>query len=260
MDPIHGDDPLQDVSQATQEPSSEGLISAPESTPAETPHDFVRIRRSHLYSVLVPLAFVTGLAVGFLFWGRAKTVPVTSPTVDETASQEPIRVSVSLDDDPSFGPPTAPITIVEFSDFNCPYCKKWQAETFYPLMAAYPDQIHFVYRDFPITSQESFVAAQAANCAAEQIDYWDYHDALMTGDLGLGREAYTQYADLLGMDQMELLACIDSKRYAGEVEADARYAASLGVSGTPTFFINGIPLVGAQPLAQFSQIIDAELR
>src|SRR3990172_4837897 len=194
MDPVHVDDTLQDVSQLAPGPASEGLTPAPESPPAETPHNFVRIRRSHLYAVLVPLAFVTGLAVGFLFWGRAKTVPVTSPSVAETAGQE------------------------------------------------------------------SFVAAQAANCAAEQGDYWDYHGALMTGELGLGREAYTQYADLLGMDQMELLACIDSKRYAGEVEADARYAASLGVSGTPTFFINGIPLVGAQPLAQFSQIIDAELR
>jgi len=259
MDPVHVDDTLQDVSQLAPGPASEGLTPAPESPPAETPHNFVRIRRSHLYAVLVPLAFVTGLAVGFLFWGRAKTVPVTSPSVAETAGQEPIRVSVSLDDDPSFGPPTAPITIVEFSDFNCPYCRKWHAETFYQLIAAYPDMIHFVYRDFPITSPESFIAAQAANCAGEQGGYWKFHDALLTGELGLGREAYGQYADLLGIDSLALLACVDAERYADEVEADARYAASLGVTGTPTFFINGIPLVGAQALPQFAQIIDTEL-
>src|SRR3972149_3336795 len=134
MAPIQVDDPLQDVPQPAPGLAAEGLTPAPESPPAQPPHNFVRIRRSHLYAVLVPLAFVTGLAVGFLFWGRAKTVPVTSPSVAETAGQEPIRVSVSLDDDPSFGPPTAPITIVEFSDFNCPYCRKWQGGTLYPPM------------------------------------------------------------------------------------------------------------------------------
>jgi protein-disulfide isomerase len=222
--------------------------------------EFVRIKRTHLYLALVPVAFVTGLALGFVFWGRDRADATVSPPLEESVGQQPVRVDVSLDDDPSFGPASAPITIVEFSDFNCPYCKKWQVETFHPLLEAYPDQIHFVYRDFPITSQESFIAAEAANCAGEQGAYWRFHDSLLTGDLGLGREAYSHYADLLGIDSQALLACVDSERYADEVEADARYAASLGVSGTPTFFINGIPLVGAQPLSQFTQVIDSELR
>jgi protein-disulfide isomerase len=222
--------------------------------------EFVRIKRTHLYVALVPLAFVTGLALGFVFWGRGQSAVHGTAALDESVGQQPIRVNVSVDDDPSLGPASAPITIIEFSDFHCPYCKKWQAETFYPLLQAYPDQIHFVYRDFPITSAESFVAAQAADCAGEQGAYWKFHDALLTGELGLGREAYTKYADLLGIDAEALLSCVDSERYADEVEADARYAASLGVNGTPTFFINGIPLVGAQPLQQFSQIIDSELQ
>jgi protein-disulfide isomerase len=256
-------DPNEDAPENPPEPPPEGQSpAAPELAGADSDGEFVRIKRTHLYMALIPLAFVAGLALGFVFWGRDLGASSPPAAVDESLgqAQQPVRVDVSLDDDPSFGPTTAPITIVEFSDFNCPYCKKWQVETFYPLIQAYPDQIHFVYRDFPITSQESFIAAQAANCAGEQGAYWRFHDELLTGDLGLGREAYSQYADLIGIDAQALLACVDSERYADEVEADARYAASLGVSGTPTFFINGIPLVGAQPLSQFTQIIDSELQ
>lgn len=260
MKQIATDDFVQTAPEVEEEAPSEGLL--PPTTDVDSPRasgGFVRIRRSHLYAVLTPLAFVTGLALGFVFWGREQGASTSPITPRESRSQPPVRIDVSLDDDPSFGPPTAPIKIVEFSDFNCPYCQKWHAETFHPLIEAYPDQIHFVYRDFPITSQESFIAAQAANCAGEQGAYWRFHDALFSGKFGLGREAYKQYSDSLGIDTEALLACIDSGRYAEEVQADARYAAGLGVTGTPTFFINGIPLVGAQPLSQFAQIIDSEL-
>jgi protein-disulfide isomerase len=225
---------------------------------AET--DVLRFRRSHVYAALLPLAFVIGLATGFLFWGRDRTTQAAPTAVAlADAAQAPTRLEVSVDDDPSQGPADAPITIVEFSDFNCPYCRKWHVETFHPLMDAYPDQIRFVYRDFPITSAESLIAAQAAQCAGDQAAYWPFHDSLMSGDLSLGREAYEQYATRLGLDAVALLACVDSEKYRDEVESDARYAAGLGASGTPTFFINGLPLVGAQPLAQFQAIIDQEL-
>lgn len=217
----------------------------------------LRFRRSHVYAALLPLTFVVGLATGFLFWGRESQSPPAP--VPAAAAQAPTRLEVSVDDDPSLGPADAPITIIEFSDFNCPYCEKWHVETFQPLLAAYPDQIRFVYRDFPITSAESLVAAQAAQCAGDQDAFWGFHDALLSGGLDLGRQAYEDYATRLGLDLEALLACIDSEKYRAEVEADARYAAGLGASGTPTFFINGMPLVGAQPLAQFQAVIDKEL-
>ncbi len=219
----------------------------------------LRFRRRHVYVALIPLAFVTGLATGFLFWGRVSSSagPVAAqPALQPTAE----RLNVSTDDDPSLGPANAPITIVEFSDFNCPYCKKWQNETMYPLLAAYPNEIRFVYRDFPITSQESSVAAQAADCAGEQGAYWKFHDAMLSGQYGLGAEAYRTYGQNLGLNVTALEACIASGKYVQEVEADARYAAGLGVTGTPTFFVNGLPIVGAQPLAAFQQVIDAELK
>jgi protein-disulfide isomerase len=244
------------TSDRTSLPSGTDASSAPPG--GDDPRgDTLRFRRSHVYSALIPLTFVAGLATGFLFWGRAPS-PAAAPAVVE-GTQAPTRVEVSTDDDPSLGPADAPITIVEFSDYNCPYCKKWQTETLQPLMAAYPDKIRFVYRDFPITSQESLAAAQAANCAGEQDAYWSFHDSLLTGGLDLGRDAYTQYATRLGLDVEALLACLDSGKYKDEVEADARYAAGIGVSGTPTFFINGLPLVGAQPLSEFQAVIDSEL-
>lgn len=229
--------------------------------PESSDDNFVRFRRSHVYAVLLPLAFVAGLAAGFLAWGRDTPVASTEGPV-ANANPAPVgeeRMTVETDDDPAIGPQDAPITVIEFSDFNCPYCQKFHDETFQALLDAYPGQIRFVYRDFPITSQESFRAAQAAECAGDQGAYWDYHDALFSGSAGLGLAAYEQYAQELNLDVDALLACVEDGDFAAEVEADARYAAELGVTGTPTFFINGVPLVGAQPLSRFAQVIDNEL-
>lgn len=224
---------------------------------SDKPGEYVVLRRSHLVLALVPLACVLGVAIGYLLWGRPTPVPESLAGPADPGA--PPRLAVSVDDDPALGPEDAPITIIEFSDFNCPYCRKFHAETFPLLMAAYPDQIRFVYRDFPVTSAESYVAAQAANCAGRQGAYWEYHDALFTGGLGLGRDAYQAYADRIGLDSAAFSACLDEGAEAAEVESDAREAASLGVNGTPTFFINGIPLVGAQPLINFRSVIDGEL-
>lgn len=270
-----------DAGQQAAGPGSSGLEAAPE--PGSSPpddstsnqeaygEDVLVFKRSHVYMALLPLAFVVGLAMGFLLWGGGRMAQTSSDAAplpaQGSSGQSPfqaqaegIRLEISVDDDPALGPEDAPVTIVEFSDFNCPYCRRFHQDTFQALLDAYPDQIRFVYRDYPITSQESFYAAQAAQCAADQDAYWPFHNALFSSRYGLGREAYQQYAQELGLDGQGLLECLDSGRYAQEVESDARYAAQLGVSGTPTFFINGIPLVGAQPLSEFTRVIDSELR
>lgn len=238
-----------------------------------------RIKRSALYAMLLPLALVTGLAIGYLIWGQEPEQPAVvqqpastegpaavvlgNPTAppsppDLRSQQGQIRLEVSEDDDAVLGPVDAPVTIIEFSDYRCPYCKRWHNESLGPLFELYPDQIRLIYRDFPVVG--GFEAALAAECAGEQGDYYAYHDLLFAGEYDqLGTEAYAAYAEQLGMDADQLLTCVEEGTFAEEVEADARYAASLGVSGTPTFFINGIPLVGAQPIDTFIQIIDAEL-
>jgi protein-disulfide isomerase len=233
----------------------------------------VELKRNDIL-LLVPIIFIAGLATGYLLWGGQPSVelveptpialnptslPPTSipPTPIPTQSEAVQRIEVSLDDDPVLGPEDAPITIVEFSDFRCGFCRRFFQETFQPLLDAYPSQIRFVYRDFPVVG--GFDAALAAECAHEQGAFWEYHNKLFSGELALGQSAYLQYAEDLDLDIDEITECIESERYADEVNADTQYASDLGVRGTPMFFINGIPLVGAQPLEIFMQIIDGEL-
>ncbi|MGD2162179.1 MAG: DsbA family protein, partial [Anaerolineales bacterium] len=255
------------------------LEETTEIEPEEKSDDGVfRIRRSALYAMLIPLALVTGLAIGYLIWGQESALPVAAQqpgatevqaavAADATSQPAPpdlrsqqgqIRLEVSEDDDAVLGPESAPITIIEFSDYRCPFCKRWHNETLQPLFDRYEGQIRLIYRDFPVVG--GFQAALAAECAAVQGDYYDYHDLLFSGQFeDLNNEAFAAYAEQLDLDPDQLLTCVDEGTFTEEVESDARYAASLGVTGTPTFFINGIPLVGAQPIDTFIQIIDAEL-
>lgn len=260
--PLRGCGPCGCYNAAMMPDHPEPVAGAPAGAPnpAVTPQirdpRYIQIKRSHLFVALVLVAFGAGLGSGYLAWGRGRTA---QPVLQESTAGVQQRFDVSTDGDPSIGPDDAPVTIVEFSDFNCPYCRKFHQETFEGLMSAYGDRIRFVYRDFPITSAESFVAAQAANCAGRQGAYWPFHNALFSGSLGLGRAAYEAYAQQLGLDVQALGACLDSGEEAAEVTADARTASELGVTGTPTFFINGIALVGAQPLTEFSRVIEDEL-
>jgi len=236
--------------------------------------DTLTFRRSHIYAALLPVAFVVGLAVGYLFWGRetnflstvapqAESTPAaSSPAQSESEQpQEITRYDIPEDDDPVWGPAEAPITIIEFSDYECPYCRKWHVEVWPALQAAYPDQIRLVYRDFPLTSihANAASAAAAANCAWEQDRYWEFNEKLFNMEYNLSKSAYQLYADELGLDMDAFNECLASGRHNQEVQADFDFAASLGVRSTPTFFVNGIPVVGAQPFEVFSQLIDQEL-
>jgi protein-disulfide isomerase len=188
-----------------------------------------------------------------LLWG-----PKTTPTAAGTTGVQ--RVTVSTDGDPSIGPDDAPVTIVEFSDYQCPYCQAWYQQTFDQLLANYPSQIRFVYRDLPVPGHpESLPAAEAANCAGGQGAYWKFHDALFSGQYALGRAAYERYAADLGLDTAAFTACLDDHRYQAEVKADAVDATRLGLTGTPSFVINGRILIGALPFEDFKAIIDEEL-
>lgn len=217
---------------------------------------------------LLPVMFALGLGTGWLIWGQAPAaqavtqVAVAATDVPQIEIPTDIkRYDIPLDDDPILGPADAPITIVEFSDYQCPYCSKWHQEVFKKLLETYKGQIRFVYRDFPLKSihPDAVPAAEAANCAGEQNAYWEYHDALFSNKYGFGEQAYLQYATELGLNTEQFKTCFDERRYSDEVEADFQYAAQFGVSSTPTFFINGLAVVGAQPYELFTQLIDAEL-
>lgn len=165
-------------------------------------------------------------------------------------------LSVSADDDPSLGPADAPVTIVEFSDFQCPYCQKSVA-TLKELRRLYGDKIRVVYRDYPGPNHpQAASAAEAAQCAGDQGKFWEFHDLLFTRQTRETGWDYEALARDLGLQTGEFSACLNTGRYREEVRKDLQDGLALGIASTPTFFINGRPLVGAQPLAEFSRLIE----
>ncbi len=231
--------------------------------------DTVTFKRSHLYAVLTVLAFAVGVLVGYVVWGfgttgrGAQTAAQPSGEIAEApVTQEPqfVRYDIPSDGFPSLGPADAPITIVEFSDYQCPFCRRWHDEVYESLLAAYPGQIKMVYRHLPLTSihPDAFGAAEAAMCANEQDAFWPYHEKLFSSD-SLGSDVYSQYAQDLNLNLATFESCMTEHKYKAAIEADSDFAVNLGVRSTPTFFINGLAIVGAQPLDVFKQVIDKEL-
>jgi len=238
----------------------------PETTPNS--EDTITFKRAHFYSVLVVFAFAIGILTGYFVWGRnpaSTRAAANNPSAAQipAATQAPryVRYDVATDGFPSMGPADAPIVIVEFSDFQCPFCKRFQDETFKQLMAAYPGKIRFVYRHLPLTSihPEAFPAAEASMCANEQNAFWAFHDKIFENQDKLGADLYLQIAGDLNLNMSAFEDCVNSNKYKDQVQADSDFALSLGVQSTPTFFINGLAIVGAQPLTAFTQVIDKEL-
>jgi protein-disulfide isomerase len=170
----------------------------------------------------------------------------------------PPRVEVAADG-PSRGPAKAPVTIVEFSDYECPYCGRAEAVVS-QVLASYGDKVRLVYRDYPLPMHPSAPkAAEAAHCAEDQGKYWEMHGKLFANQRELSVDSIKGYAKELGLDAGKFAACLDSGEKAKIVEAHRKAGDEAGVSGTPAFFVNGILLSGAQPYEAFKQLIDPEL-
>ena len=161
---------------------------------------------------------------------------------------------------PSRGDPKAPITIVEFSDFECPYCVRAE-EAVQQVLAAYPGKIRLVYRDYPLPFHaRAQKASEAALCAGDQGKYWEMHAKLFANQKALELAQLKQHAKDLGLQTASFDKCLDSGEKAKIVDASKKAGEEAGVNGTPAFFINGRPLSGAQPFEKFKEIIDHELR
>lgn len=182
-------------------------------------------------------------------------------TPDPSPSQpsNEARSSVTADDDPSIGPADAPVEIIEFSDFQCPYCARAEP-TVKQVIEEYGDQVRLVYRDFPLSIHSNAQkAAEAGECAYDQGMFWEMHDKMFENQGSLGTASLKGYAEELGMDTAEFNDCLDSGKHEDEVKEDFADGVDAGVTGTPAFFINGIKLSGAQPFSSFKQVIDQEL-
>jgi protein-disulfide isomerase len=168
------------------------------------------------------------------------------------------RVEIPVENSPVRGNASAPITIVEFSDFQCPFCRRSQASVG-AIKTKYPTQIRWVFKDFPLSfHQRAMPAAMAARCAGDQGKYWEYHDKLFNGS-GLEDADLKRYAKEVGLDESKFDNCVAAQRFREGINADMKLGQSVGVSGTPAFFINGRMLSGAQPPEAFQEIIDEEL-
>ncbi len=173
---------------------------------------------------------------------------------------EPPRVDVPVPaGEPKRGPGNAPITLVEFSDYQCPYCKRAHP-VLERLMEEYGDKIQLIYRDYPLAFHKNArPAAVAARCAGDQGKYWEFNKSFMEKNGALDRTDFVSRAETIGMDMNAFNTCLDSGKYDTVVEASFKDGAKLGVTGTPTFFVNGRMMVGVAPYEKMKAMIDEEL-
>ena len=170
------------------------------------------------------------------------------------------RSEVATANAPVRGASDAPVTIVEFTDFHCPFCRRVQP-ALDQIREKYGDQVRLIFRDFPLDNlhPQASTVAEAARCATEQGKFWEFHDKVFASDPDGSAATLDRFAQELGLDVSAFQACRASGKYTASVRASNQEGAGLGITGTPTFFINGRMLVGAQPLEAFSRIIDEEL-
>ena len=169
------------------------------------------------------------------------------------------RYDVKTDNDPSIGAADAPVTIVEFSDFNCPHCKDFANETLNPLLKNYDGKVRLVYRDYPFLTPGSLVAALAGQCMNDQGKFWEFHDLAFNNQANLTRDQFIADAQQLKIDVPTFTTCLDSQQHIDKIKTDVADAQNLGVNGTPAFFVNGRFVSGAQPYSFFQSYIDEEL-
>ena len=190
---------------------------------------------------------------------RSQYVDSLRAKTNVTIMLEPPRQVVSSANSPSKGPKTAPVELIEFSDFQCPYCLRADP-TVRQVLATYGDKIRFVYRHYPLPSHPSArPAAEAAACAGEQGQFWPYHDLLFANPSKLSDADLKQHASALGLNTGQFNSCVDTHKPKGLIDADVKAGEEAGVNGTPAFYINGRMLSGAQPYDLFKRIIDEEL-
>jgi len=233
-----------------------------------------------IVSSLIVVAFFTGYTLGTQ---NAQPLVIqenlqsknTTPQPTQAPPTEERRIFVSLSDDPVKGNPNAPVTIVEFSDFQCPFCARFFAQTLPQIQEDYIDsgKVKLVYRDFPLESihANARAASIAAECADDQGKFWQFHDKLFEGQTQWARASaseaantFKQYATELGLNSDNFNSCFNSTKNLDEINEDLQNGVNYGVTGTPAFFIGNdkdgyVILIGAKPYSEFQQTIDNEL-
>src|SRR3989338_4770313 len=176
----------------------------------------------------------------------------------------PAYVPATEDSDNFIGAENAPVVMVEYSDFQCPFCGKFYKETEPQIISEYVDtgKVKFVYKHLPLAQIHAYSqkAAEASECAADQGKFWEYHDKLFANQNALFPASLKKYASDAGIDRAKFDACLDSGAMASRVSYDAEEAIQKGARSTPNFFVNGVKIEGARPFASFRDAIEAELK
>ncbi len=221
-------------------------------------HNYLRLPQNRL----APMLFVLFLTVLIMAAG------CVAPSVPSQEGAAPAAPAAASDDVRSKGNPDAAVTIVEYSDYQCPFCSRWVEETYPALLQQYIDagKVRLEFRDFPLESlhPNAMAAAVAARCAGEQGDYWGMHDRLFGNQdewssLADPSETFQSYASQMGLDTAAFLTCLSSGEFDAAIAQDLQDGQAAGISGTPSFLITGNLVVGAQPLAAFQQALDTLL-
>ena len=200
---------------------------------------------------------------------EVETLKAKNTAAPAQHSQELQDITASIDDDPVKGKADAPVTIIEFSDYQCPFCGRFVKNTLTEITQKYIDtgKVKYVFRDFPLDFHKlAPKASEAANCAGDKGKYWEMHDKLFENQSALTLDNLRQYATDIGLDAESFNACIDSGKHAAEITKDLEDGKKAMVSGTPSFIIGktqpgkkeivGKKLVGARPFASFEQVIE----
>ncbi len=192
-----------------------------------------------------------------------------------TAPTMPKNLVLSIKDDPFKGSPSAPVTLIEFSDYQCPYCARHVRQTLPKIEQNYiaTGKVKYVFRDFPLTSihKQAFKAAEAANCAGDQGKYWEMHDLLFKNQKALGLKDLIAHAETIGLEKVSFLQCLSSGTQTKEIQEDLAEGQKASVRGTPTFYLGRTDsesqtvkvlnmLRGAQAYPKFQQAIDSILK
>ena len=187
----------------------------------------------------------------------AVIIVVVAAILWSESSRLPALSAARLASDPSLGSPSAKVTITEYGDFGCPTCRGWeQAGVLKHLVSAYGDQVHFVWRDYPVITAQSPQAAEAGQCAFDQGKFWQYHDLLYAKAPTLSISDLKSYAAQLGLNTAQFNQCLDSEQDKAKIDQSMTEARGYGFIGTPAFVVNGQKVIGPASFAQFKSMID----
>jgi protein-disulfide isomerase len=191
---------------------------------------------------------------------QAGNAPTPTAAAAAAPSAPEAKVNIKLGDAPVKGSASAPVTLIEFSDFQCPFCSR-VGPTLKQIESEYKGKVKIAFRNLPLPFHDkAHLAAEAALAAHEQGKFWQMHDKLFENQQALDRPALDKYAQDIGLNMSKFKAALDGGKFKDKVDQDAKEGAAVGATGTPTFFVNGTRLVGAQPFEKFKEAIDAELK